>query len=93
MSFFSQIGIVGRTGSGKTTLMMALLRIREPEGEVVIDGINVKELGLVDLRRNISVIPQVNIIGPYNPYKPIIYYQDYIYDRSNQGFSDCLSPW
>ena len=62
MTFFSQIGIVGRTGSGKTTLMMALLRIREPEGEVVIDGINVKELGLVDLRRNISVIPQVNVV-------------------------------
>ena len=57
-----KIGIVGRTGAGKSTILQALFRICEPEGEVLIDGVNSAELGLHALRRSISVIPQESLL-------------------------------
>lgn len=54
-----KIGIVGRTGAGKSTLTLALFRIIEKtEGDMVIDGINTAEIGLHDLRSRLSIIPQ-----------------------------------
>lgn len=50
---------MGRTGAGKSSLFAALLRMVEPTGRIVIDGINVKDIGLDELRGCISVIPQV----------------------------------
>jgi len=60
-----KIGVVGRTGSGKSTLTLGLLRILELAenednslGMINLDGENVSELGLHHLRQNVTIIPQ-----------------------------------
>lgn len=54
-----KIGIVGRTGAGKSSLTLGLFRIIESvSGDIIIDGINIAHIGLHDLRRSITVIPQ-----------------------------------
>lgn len=56
-----KIGVCGRTGSGKSSLMISLFRISEIEddgGQVIIDGLNAKEIGTSALRLNLSIIPQ-----------------------------------
>mmetsp|Transcript_2922 Transcript_2922/g.6525 ORF Transcript_2922/g.6525 Transcript_2922/m.6525 type:complete len:1532 (-) Transcript_2922:147-4742(-) len=56
-----KIGVCGRTGSGKSSLMIALFRISEIEkdgGSIVIDGVNTGEIGTAALRLNLSIIPQ-----------------------------------
>ncbi|XP_011805679.1 PREDICTED: multidrug resistance-associated protein 1 [Colobus angolensis palliatus] len=54
-----KVGIVGRTGAGKSSLTLGLFRINESaEGEIIIDGINIARIGLHDLRFKITIIPQ-----------------------------------
>ncbi len=52
-----KVGIVGRTGSGKSTIFQALLRVAEPSGLVTIDGLNIRDINLNDLRSKIALIP------------------------------------
>ena len=54
-----KIGVVGRTGAGKSTITLSLFRIIEAAvGNIIIDGVNVSEIGLHELRKKLTIIPQ-----------------------------------
>lgn len=66
-----RVGVVGRTGSGKSSLLLTLLRLVEPsladdiakyEAPIVIDGVDVLRIGLRELRSRIGIIPQCPVL-------------------------------
>ncbi|KAI9225148.1 P-loop containing nucleoside triphosphate hydrolase protein [Blastocladiella britannica] len=54
-----KVGIVGRTGSGKSSTLLSIFRIIEAaEGQILIDGVDISQVGLFDLRSRLTIIPQ-----------------------------------
>jgi len=58
----SRVGVVGRTGAGKSSLFAALLNLTRIEGTIVVDGVDTSTLSLARLRQAISVIPQEPVL-------------------------------
>jgi len=57
-----KVGIVGRTGAGKSSIIATLFRMTQPTGLITIDGIDTSSISLSELRKNISIIPQEPIL-------------------------------
>ncbi|MFQ9510165.1 MAG: ABC transporter transmembrane domain-containing protein [Lachnospiraceae bacterium] len=68
------LGIVGRSGAGKTTLVNMISRLYDPdEGEIFIDGVLVKDIAFSDLRRNVAMVSQETYIFMGSVYSNIAY--------------------
>lgn len=81
------LGIIGHTGSGKTTLINLLSRIYDiSEGEILIDGKSIKKIPLRILREAIGVVPQESFLFSTSIEKNIAYSQDILdYDKVTEA--------
>lgn len=84
-----KIGIVGRTGAGKSSMINALFRIVEIEsGQVCIDDCDVAKLGLLDLRKSLGIIPQAPVL-----FSGMLFIVFKIYDAGISYDSDFWKPY
>ena len=82
-----KVGVVGRTGAGKSSVTLALFRLIEAaSGRIEIDGIDVRRIGLHDLRSRISIIPQEPLLFSGSLRRNL----DPLLQRSDQQLFDTL---
>ena len=75
MASGSKIGVVGRTGAGKSSLITAMLRLTElDEGKITVAGMNISDISLFNLRSAIAVIPQDPVLFQ-GSWEEVVYYQ------------------
>lgn len=68
-----QLGVVGRTGAGKSSMTLALFRLIEAtSGRIVIDEIDISQIGLYQLRSKLTILPQVNLLTVLLLYAEIV---------------------
>ncbi len=65
-----KVGIIGRTGAGKSTILQSLFRMAEPSGHIWVDGVDIKQIGLHVLRSKIAIITVSAHGNPIEPVKP-----------------------
>lgn len=78
-----KVGIVGRTGAGKSSLIGSLFRLACIEGEIQIDGIDTANIQLSDLRKQIAIIPQDPVLFSGTLRRYIFRYSHYFYFELN----------
>lgn len=76
-----KIGIVGRTGAGKSSLISALFLLTDIEGHILIDGIDTKKITLESMRSKISIIPQEPVLFSGTLRKNLDPFDDYNDDK------------
>lgn len=68
------VAVVGSSGAGKTTLFQLLLRYYDPQkGQIALDGVDITQLDLADLRNTIGIVPQDTVIFSANALENIRY--------------------
>jgi len=88
------IAIVGESGAGKTTILKILLRLYDPdEGRITIGGVDLKEMGIADLRRHIAVVPQMASLFSSSVYDNISFGlpdapREAVYKAASEAFAD-----